>query len=89
LLDTCPFIIYTHFPLNVRFLCLIFVYCCFSSEEAEGLKEHAVDDPEEVVSMVEMWVSLYTFSEHSVFCLFPKKILLTAFTAKKVLVNGG
>jgi hypothetical protein len=48
-----------------------------------------VDDPEEVVSMVEMWVSLYTFSEHSVFCLFPKKILLTAFTAKKVLVNGG
>jgi hypothetical protein len=31
-------------------------------EEAEGLKELAVDDPEEVVAMVEMWVvSLFIF----------------------------
>ena len=48
-------------------------------EEAEGLKELAVDDPEEVVAMVEMWVVslFYLFfisSQHSVFCLFPKKI---------------
>lgn len=36
-------------------------YFSLDSEEVEGSDKHAVDDPEEVVSMVEMWVSLYLF----------------------------
>lgn len=45
--------------------------------DEEGLNEHAVDDPEEVVRMVEMWV---IFLIHF--------LLLTLVSASRICLNG-
>ena len=56
--------------------CRLFIYFLyiFGSNGNGSLNEHAVADPEEVVSMVEMWVhflslSLYSFTFLLYFCV--------------------
>lgn len=36
------------------------IVCFFVRFDEEGLNEHAVDDPEEVARMVEMWVLCFS-----------------------------